>query len=207
MSARGKANIPKTSLSVLRRACDGDQEAWRQVVELYSPVILHWCDRRFGLDQSTSEDVAQDVCLSLMANLSNYLTNPGLFRSYLLTATHRKVIDVARREKRQIGKARGGTTVQLVLHQVCDPELDDSDDHSGWTESENVILLRKAFDLLRTRGFRESTLQAALRMSSGDETAAEIAADLGITAEAVSKAMYNVSRALREFEGLFDLSR
>ena len=53
-----------TSSSLLVRVKAQDQQAWRQFVHLYSPLVYHWC-RRVGLQQADASDVGQEVFKAL----------------------------------------------------------------------------------------------------------------------------------------------
>ena len=34
-----------TSVTLLQRIRAGDGEAWRRMVDLYTPLVYHWCQR------------------------------------------------------------------------------------------------------------------------------------------------------------------
>ena len=36
---------PGTSLTLLQRLLDNEPEAWRTMVQLYTPLLCHWCAR------------------------------------------------------------------------------------------------------------------------------------------------------------------
>ena len=58
-------------------------------------------------------------------------------------------------------------------------------------EGARTGLVHRALELIRG-DFREPTWQAFLRLTLGDQTAVEIAADLGLTPAAVRRAKYRV---------------
>src|SRR5690349_5153446 len=57
-----------TSLTLIERVqrFPPDQKAWDEFVRRYHPMILAWC-RKWGLQTSDADDVAQDVLLKLLA--------------------------------------------------------------------------------------------------------------------------------------------
>ena len=50
----------KTSLTLLQRLRANDNDAWRVTVQLYTPLVYHWCARG-GVRGADAEDVAQEV--------------------------------------------------------------------------------------------------------------------------------------------------
>ena len=65
-STSGTASAFRTSPSLLLRVQGNDQDAWTRLVNLYAPLVYHWC-RRAGLDglhaihQAASERKLSDV--------------------------------------------------------------------------------------------------------------------------------------------------
>ena len=92
-----------TSKSLLSGLRVGKAAAWARVAELYGPLIRSWCSP-FGLDDATQDDIAQTVLLEVIRNASEFRkTNPEHgFRKWLRTITERRIIDLYRKNKRQI---------------------------------------------------------------------------------------------------------
>lgn len=115
--------------SLLSRAKRQDSQAWRQVVDLYGPLIAHWA-YRCGLDSQHAADVVQEVFASVAKSLPKYETKRehGSFRAWLWTITSNKVKDHYRRNTSQ-AQATGGSTMLGRLEQVADnlPEEEPSD--------------------------------------------------------------------------------
>ena len=66
-----------TSLSLLERAKARDSGAWKRLVELYSPLVFSWCQRR-GLSPEDASDVMQEVFASVAGHLVTFRrTRPG----------------------------------------------------------------------------------------------------------------------------------
>jgi hypothetical protein len=82
-----------TSLSLLQRIRDGDQAGWRRVVELYSPLVYHWC-RRWGADGADADDVAQEVFQAASASVGSFRRGRegDTFRGWLRGITRNKVL-------------------------------------------------------------------------------------------------------------------
>jgi RNA polymerase sigma-70 factor (ECF subfamily) len=58
-------------LTLLQRLRDNEPEAWRTMVQLYTPLIGHWCARR-GVRGTDAEDVVQEVLKAAAASLTNF---------------------------------------------------------------------------------------------------------------------------------------
>lgn len=79
-----------------------DQDAWRALVELYGPWIVHSC-RRWGLQPADAEDVRQDVLLVLARRLPTLVNGPeGNLLGWLRTIAYRRwcrLLDERRRAR------------------------------------------------------------------------------------------------------------
>jgi DNA-directed RNA polymerase specialized sigma24 family protein len=54
------APYPPATGEIVPRAANGDDSAWRQIVETYQPM-LHSIARRYRLDEATSADAVQET--------------------------------------------------------------------------------------------------------------------------------------------------
>jgi hypothetical protein len=86
------------------RAANGDQNAWNEIVERYSPLILSIC-RRHGLGRADTTDVAQIVWLRLVEHLAS-LRDPAALPGWLAITTHRECLRIQR--KRWPGRLEQG---------------------------------------------------------------------------------------------------
>jgi len=68
----------------------GDQEAWRELVARYSPLLVSVI-RRFGLSRSETEDVAQTVWLRMVEHLGT-LREPHALPKWLITTGRREAM-------------------------------------------------------------------------------------------------------------------
>jgi RNA polymerase sigma-70 factor, ECF subfamily len=188
---------PATSLTLLQRAQARQPAAWERLVDLYAPLVLHWC-RRAGLDDQDSADVFQEVFRSVAEHLAEFRRDrPGdTFRGWLRTITRNKVHDHFRRRQRQPAAA-GGSDVQRQLLEVPDPVLEEAD------PSENALLTRQlhqALELIRPE-VEERTWTAFWKVQMDGREPNEVAQELVITPAAVRKARYRVLERLREEMG------
>jgi RNA polymerase sigma factor (sigma-70 family) len=84
----------------LVRAClDGDEEAWKRLVDRYGALILS-IPRRYGLDASACDDVFAEVCLTLVRSLGALRDAQALPR-WLIRTTTRATWNVAKSVRRR----------------------------------------------------------------------------------------------------------
>jgi RNA polymerase sigma-70 factor (ECF subfamily) len=172
-----------------------DSLAWRELVDLYGPLVAHWC-RRCGLDNHEAADCLQEVFAAVSLALASYEPRgaSGAFRGWLWTITRNKVRDHARRKSRQ-PQAAGGSTAQQALANVADssPLPDEEPTH---TEQLNELVRR---GLEQVRGeFEERTWQAFWRSAIDGLPTAVAAQELGVTAAAIRQSRSRVMRRLRQ---------
>ncbi len=100
-----------TDLSLLDRARARDDSAWRQLVDLYSPLVIQWC-RRLQVDHEGTADCIQEVFTAVARSLDTYHPpgTSGAFRGWLWTITRNKLRDAARRNR---GQATAAGVAQL----------------------------------------------------------------------------------------------
>lgn len=84
---------------LLRRAGEGDRQAWDALVERYARLV--WAvARSFGLDDATAGDVTQTVWLRLVEHLDR-IRDPERLPGWLATTTRREALRVLAGLRRQ----------------------------------------------------------------------------------------------------------
>lgn len=184
-----------TSPTLLDRVRARDATAWCSLVRMYSPLIYHWC-RRSGLQPSDAADVGQEVFRSVFSAVGRFhRTGDGSFRGWLRAITRNKVRDFARDRT----KNPGGGDAAGLLAAVPAPDPDDTPD-----PEEERILYRQALGIVLA-DYREESREAFLRVVIDRQDPAAVAADLGLTVNAVYLMKSRVLRRLREeFADLLD---
>lgn len=195
-----------TSLSLLARLRAGDEQGWGRLVRLYGPLVYNWC-RRAGLSQDDAEDAVQDVFAAVSQHLEKFRRDrPGdSFRKWLKTIAFNRAREFHRRQSIR-PRAQGGTHAQMQFAALAEPTLDyvPPDDSTDEDESERQHLLRQATELVRT-DFEPATWSAFWETAVRGRAAPDVAADLGITANAVRIAKSRVRARLREeLDGLLE---
>ena len=182
----------RTSPSLLVRVQGNEAGAWTRFVDLYAPLVYHWC-RRADLGPEDVADVFQDVFGSVAEHIGRFRRDRvgDSFRGWLRTITRTKIIDHLRRLENK-PRAAGGTDAQMRFQAVPDP-LQEAD------PAEDDVLhqqLRQTLETLRGE-FEERTWQAFWKVQMDGKDASEAGRELGMTGAAVRKAKLRVLRRLR----------
>jgi hypothetical protein len=61
----------ETQQSLLLRAQNGEQDAWKDLTDLYRPLILGWLQRQ-GVPARDLDDLSQEVLLSVVKHLPRF---------------------------------------------------------------------------------------------------------------------------------------
>src|SRR6266480_2314743 len=81
-------------IALVARVGDGDQAAWNELIERYSPLVWSVC-LRYRLDRQDIDDVGQSVWLLLVENIAK-LREPSALPGWLATTTGRECIRILR---------------------------------------------------------------------------------------------------------------
>lgn len=187
--------VTTTSLSLLERLRNPSEErAWSRFVELYAPLIFDWA-RRIGLPTTDAEDLVQDVMTVMLTKLPEFKYDRSKsFRGWLRTITVNRCRDFFRRR---------GKAPQTMHESALGIEAPDVADLFSEQEYRQLLVSR-ALDLMKTE-FENSTWRACWESVVNGRPAIDVAADLGITVNAVYVAKSRVLRRLRrELDGLLD---
>jgi RNA polymerase sigma-70 factor (ECF subfamily) len=191
-----------TSLTLLERAKQNDQQAWGRLVKLYSPLVYRLC-RVSQVQASDSRDIVQDVFRSVFANIDRFRRDrPGdSFRAWLLTITKNKIRDYFRARERHI-QAAGGTDMQRLMQQLPALDWDASRDGSSFDSRSNVM--RRVLGMVRS-DFEERTWQAFWMTTIEGHEVVDVAEQLGISKWSVYQAKSRILGRMRdELDGLTD---
>src|SRR5437764_13203233 len=87
------AEFPPTRASLLLRLRDSrDEAAWREFVELYTPLVYGY-GRKQGLQDADAADLAQDVLVAVAGAVGRLEYDPkrGSFRNWLFTVVRHRL--------------------------------------------------------------------------------------------------------------------
>lgn len=96
---------PESSMNLLRRAQDGDEEALNALLERYIPRLERWASARLPTSLKTmlsTGDVVQEAVINAIRNLKNIeIRSDGAFQAYLRQSVNNRIIDLLRRKGRR----------------------------------------------------------------------------------------------------------
>jgi RNA polymerase sigma-70 factor (ECF subfamily) len=173
--------MDETRLSLLFRAQTGEEAAWKDLTDLYRPLIIGWLNRQ-GVPASDLDDLSQDVLLSVVKHLPTFQhsSRRGAFRSWLRTIVCSRTADYWRAGDSG-AKASGGSGAIAALQRITDP---DSDLNQQWDEEHDRYVFNRLLDLVEEE-FEPTTLQAFRRLALDGASGAETAEEPGISVAAV----------------------
>jgi RNA polymerase sigma-70 factor, ECF subfamily len=185
-----------TSLSLIERVKLGESDSWGHLWYLYQPLVRFQC-RRHGLSETDSEDIAQDVFKTVALKILRFEKRPGpSFRCWLRRITLNKLGDHFRRTRDQ-ARAVGGTDAQHSIDQIAE-KTGEAAMEADWDDpSDRRILLRQALRLVKSE-FEPRSWRAAWRVVVEDKRPADVAAEYGMTPNAVYVAKSRILARLRE---------
>ena len=181
-----------TSASLLKRVQANDVQAWERFVELYTPLLLRWADRA-ELSADDARDLVQDLFLDLVRKLPKFRYDPerGKFRCWLATLFRHKRYEWWRKRHRHAA----------ISPAALDELVVAPDDSFSEAEHERY-LVRRALEVMDAE-FEPTTRQACWEFIANDRPAKEVAAQLGISVNAVYVAKARVMRRVRQELGEF----
>lgn len=182
-------SVTSTSLSLLQRLHGGEEDAWRRMVALYTPLLRSWL-RPAGLQTADIDDVLQNALAVVARRLTDFQHNgrTGAFRAWLRRIIENVLRDFFSSAARRID---GGAD---VLAQLANP---DSDLNRRWDAEHDRFILRGLLDAVRA-DFAPTTWEAFRRTALDGARAAVVADELGLKVNAVHAARSRVLSRLRD---------
>ena len=194
--------MSETSASLLEQLHAGpNSPAWARMVSVYTPLIRGWL-RRQGVAENDCDDLVQETLSVVIRRYPEFEHNKrtGAFRAWLRTIAVNCLRDFWRSRKSK-PLAAGGDEAFALLDQLEDSGSALS---QQWDREHDLHVTRLLLDQLRPR-FEPATWRAFQRVAQDGASPAEVAAELGITVNAVFIAKSRVlSRLRQEAEGLID---
>jgi RNA polymerase sigma-70 factor (ECF subfamily) len=186
------ADFPPTRVSLLLRLRDPrDEQAWRELVAVYGPLVYGYA-RKQGLQDADAADVSQEVLAAVAGAIGRLHYDParGSFRGWLFTVVRRKLSDWRERlAQRQRGS--GDPATHELLEQLPAPE------EAQWETDWEDRLFTWACEQVRPE-VSESSWQAFWRTAVDGAPGKQVAADLGLSVAAVYHARSRILARLKE---------
>lgn len=188
--------VETTSVNLLRKLKSPNSDAaWERFTDLYVPLIYYW-SRQHGLNSDDASDLVQDVLSTLVIKLPDFEYDARQrFRGWLHTVTLNRARDWERRQKNRAGT--GHSSFMERLPETSPPDLFDEVEYRAY-------LVERARRLIAAE-FEPLTWDACWKYVTENQSAEQVAANLGISANAVRVAKCRVLKRLREeLAGLLD---
>jgi RNA polymerase sigma-70 factor (ECF subfamily) len=199
MSSLRESDTPQ---SLLEQLCNQPQgESWERMVAIYAPLLRGWL-ARYQVQEADAEDLIQDVLMVVLRELPGFRHNqqPGAFRSWLRRILVNRVRNLWRRRDRG-DLACGGTELARALNELEDPHSQIS---RVWDREHDRYLTRKLLEMVEER-FTQTTRKVFHRLVFDGVRADQVAAEFGLSLNAVFTAKSRVLRELRRLgQGLLD---
>jgi len=191
-------DTPRSLLERLRR--QPDDESWKRLVDLYTPLLQRWL-RQFRVEGADAADLLQEVFATLVRRMPSFEHNNqcGAFRCWLrnILVNHIRCFWNARRTT----PFTDADDILRELDRLVDPA---SDLNQLWDQQHDTFLARRVLELIE-KDFTSSTWHAFRRVVLEGAKPAAVAAEMGLTVNAVMLAKSRVlRRARQEIDGLTD---
>lgn len=187
MKGSGRRHPEEAKLSeLMRRAQDGDAEAYRECLSVSRVLVTLYATRvlgRMGIrDTGYAEDMVQEVLLAVHAKRHTY--DPSqLFTPWLFAIARYKLIDFGRRRKQEAGRQPlDGLDEALAAPVFSEPGVEDD--------------LRK---LVSTLPARQRELLGLVKLEG--LSVAEAAARAGMSEGAVKVSVHRAMKSLKSLLG------
>lgn len=190
-----------TQHSLLLLAQAGDEGAWKNLCDLYRPLIVGWL-RRQSIPSGELDDLVQEIFLAVVRSLPAFTHSgrPGAFRSWLRTIAVNHCCDYWKSRSYGPPSSQSQSAAEAI-RLLEDP---DSPLSRYWDEEHDRYVLRCLLQMLDLE-FETDTVRAFRRVALEGMSGAETAAELGVSVGAVYAARSRVLRRLRQLaEGLID---
>jgi RNA polymerase sigma-70 factor (ECF subfamily) len=185
---------PVTRASLLVRLRDSsNHEAWREFLQLYSPLVYGFVRNR-GLQDADAADLLQEVLRSVSSSIGrlDYDKQQGGFRAWLFTITRNRLSTYL--SGRRFGPTAG---VDPKVQQLLDAEPDRSSSlEEEWEREFQRQLTSKAMQAIEPE-FEDRTWQAFWLSAVDGVPAADISKTLGMSTGAIYVAKSRVLARLK----------
>ncbi len=169
-----------------------DSTAWNAFEARYRPRIVDWC-RRWGMQDSDTQDVAQMVLLRLAVKMRGFKYDSSRsFRGWLRTLTRHAWSDYLMDRRRSVAADTGPRALDALQTVAARDDLE-----RRMEEAFDLELLELATSQVRKR-VAAHTWEAFVATAIEGLPAADAAARLGMSVVSIFKARSNVQKMLRQ---------
>ncbi len=173
-----------------------NQDAWRECDARYRPIIIAFA-RKLGLDEADAADVAQETMTQFLGAYQSgqYDRTRGRLRSWIISIAKFRVADVKRSKARR-RQVRGESAFE-------ESPPDDATLEALWDEEVRQAVVRRSLEELRNNSRMDpKTIRAFEMVTLEQRTAADAAAELGLTTNDVYVAKNRAIERLRKIRDM-----
>ncbi|MCB9844967.1 MAG: sigma-70 family RNA polymerase sigma factor [Phycisphaeraceae bacterium] len=186
----------RTTSQLLEGLLDpGNRPVWAEFDARYRPILRSW-SLRLGLSEADADDIAQETLTRFVQDYRSGKYDPakGRLRAWLIGIARYRIID------RRRSLARSPARVSAIDPVAGEQELD-----RVWDQEHRAAILREAMDRLREEtALGQSTIDAFVRFALDGRSAAEVAREIGISADSVYAAKKRCLCRLREIVSMLE---
>jgi RNA polymerase sigma-70 factor, ECF subfamily len=189
--------VNSTSVSLLDRlrAAQADDPDWLRLEEIYQPLIRCWLGRVPGLGDE-SADLTQEVFLVMVRDIPRFeRRREGSFRAWVRQVTVNVLRNYRKRQFRK--RAVGMDACDAFLDGLAEP---NSELAREWDLDHDGHIFQKLQTIVQP-AFSPATWEAFRRFALDGLPAAQVAAERGLTVNAVTLAKSRILKRLREEAG------
>ena len=171
-----------TTETLLKGLAEGNEGRWARFYRDYAPFLEDFVSRKFPLAHEDAEEIVSDTLIDIAKMMPTYQydkTKKGAFHSLLAKIAQNKAIDRLRKLKR---------SAEEIEKFAAEPIALSNDD---WRREVYNAALRR---VMADASIQESTKIAFRRHVQLGESAAEVAADLGLEVNA----LYQIKNRMKE---------
>lgn len=176
---------------LLRAAVGGDARATAQLLSRIQPQVQRFCRARLGRRETTmgsADDVAQDVCMAVLAVLPDYRFAGVSFRAFVFGIARHKIADAFRAMARNRCDA---------VEELPERTSSEQGPEQLVLEAERNDRLGDLLGVLGTRQVEILTLRIAVGLTA-EETAEALGSTPGAVRVAQHRALQRLRRELEE---------
>ena len=186
---------PETRPSLLLRLRNPqDEQAWREFLEIYEPLIERLARRR-GLQHADARELVQEVLVAVAGAIDRWEPDEarGSFRGWLSTIARNLTINLLKREGRHT-RGTGDSEFARLMNEQPDP----GSRHTALFDLEyRRRLFQFAAEQVREK-FEEATWQAFWKTSVEQQSLVDVCEELGMSRGAIYVARSRVMAKLRK---------
>lgn len=195
LNVNSRIRLVDTSLSLFERL--NQNEGWDQLAAIYSPLLKVWL-QKYDVQAADQEDLVQEVLLTVASQIHTFEHNgrQGAFRTWLKSILVNRLRHFWRSRRRQ-PEARSDSEMDRRLAELADSASEVS---RIWDAEHDRHLIRQLLTLIEPH-FSPKTWQAFVQQAIQGKRGDAVAADLGMSTNAVFIAKSRVFRRLRQEAG------